>query len=766
MKGLNVVGQRIRNVDALEKVTGAAKFTIDLKFPGMLFGKILRSPYPHARILNIDTSRAGKLRGVKAVITAKDTPRIKFGLVKGLEDKLPLEDEKVRFIGDEIAAVGAIDEEIAQEAIELIKVDYEVLTPVFDPQEAMRKDAPRVHDHLDNNVVRFADMKCGNVEEGFAESDLVIEDEFITQAQSHCCMEVHCCIAQWDPSGRVTVWSSTQIPHSLRSRLATVCNIPASRIRVIKPYVGGGFGSKADMDPMEPISIFLSMKTGKPVKIENSRKEEFFATRTRHPTISRLKFGFKKNGALVAKQASVIIDNGAYCSHGPGVLSYNCALFSALYRVPNINYQGSLVYTNKTYGGACRGYGDPQATFGQEVILDMASESLGLDPIELRLMNANHPNEVTANAVRITSCGLAECLEKSAKTFGWGEGLGRKKREKGRGAGVASMIYTGGGSKGSGSNYSGASVKINVDGSVSLYVGASDIGQGSNTILSQIAAEELGLSIEDIRIISSDTDLTPACFGTFGSRVTFCAGNAVWSASKKAKEELLNLAGEMLEENGKDLELKDKKIFGKRDPDRYVTLAEVARWSYFQKDSPIVTSGYYNGPYLPKHDPITYHGYPSPALVFATHVAEVEVDGETGAVALKNFVAAHDVGRAINPETAEGQIEGGVMMGLGWALTEEATFEKGEFKNSNFRDYKLLTAFDIPEVTSILVESIDPNGPFGAKGLGECAMVPTAPAVVNAIYNAIGVRIKNLPATPEKILAEVKKLKGERTEPR
>jgi len=763
MKVFNVVGQRIQNVDAVEKVTGAAKFTIDLKLPGMLYGKILRSPYPHAKIINIDTSKAEKLRGVKAVITAKDTPKIKFGLVKGLEDKLPLEDEKVRFIGDEIAAVGAIDEEIAKEAMELIKVDYEILTPVFEPQEAMLTHALRIHGHMDSNVVRFADMECGHVEEGFAESDLVIEDKFITQAQSHCCMEVHCCIAQWDPSGKVTVWSSTQVPHSLRSRLATVCKIAASHIRVIKPYVGGGFGSKADMDPMEPISVFLSMKAGKPVKIENSRKEEFFATRTRHPVISRLKFGFKKNGALVAKQAKVIIDNGAYCSHGPGVLSYNCALFSALYRVPNIKYEGSLVYTNKTYGGACRGYGDPQATFGQEVIMDMASERLGLDPIELRLRNANRPNEVTANAVRITSCGLTECIEKSAESFGWGKSLERKNRVKGRGAGVASMIYTGGGSKGSGSNYSGASVKINIDGSVSLFVGASDIGQGSNTILSQITAEVLGLSIEDIRIISSDTDLTPACFGTFGSRVTFCAGNAVLSASKQAREQLLNLAGEILEENSKDLEIRDKKIFVKKDPDRDVTIAEVARWSYFQKDSPIITSGYYNGPYLPKHDPITYYGYPSPALVFATHIAEVEVDSETGAVSLKNFVAAHDLGRAINPETAEGQIEGGVMMGLGWALTEEVIFEKGEFKNPSFRDYKLLTALDIPEITPILVESVDPNGPFGAKGLGECAMVPTAPAVVNAIYNAIGVRIKNLPATPEKILAEIKKLRGDGT---
>lgn len=757
MHTFTVVGQRIQNVDALEKVTGAAKYTIDLKFPGMLYGKILRSPYPHARILNIDTSKAERLTGVKAVITAKDTPKVKFGIVKGLEDKLPLEDEKVRFIGDGVAAVAAIDEDVAAEAAELIKVDYEVLPPIFDPLKAMLRDAPRIHNQIDSNVVRFADMECGNVEKGFAESEFIIEDEFRTQAQSHCCLEVHSCIAQWDPSGRATVWSATQIPHTLRSALATVCNIPASHIRVIKPHVGGGFGSKGEMDSMEPISVFLSMKSGKPVKIENSRKEEFLATRTRHSTISRLKFGFKKDGTIICKQAEVIMDNGAYTGHGAGVLSYNCTLFSALYRVPNIKYQGYLVYTNKLYGSACRGYGDPQATFGQEVILDMASERLGLDPIELRLKNANRPNEVTANAVKITSCGLSESIKESAKTFGWSKKGSRKNGINRQGIGVASMIYTGGGSKGTGSNHSAASVKINVDGSISLYVGASDVGQGSNTILSQIAAEELGLSMEDIRIVSSDTDLTPVCFGTFGSRVTFCAGNAVLSASKKAREQLFNLAAEMLEANERDLEIRDKKIYVKEAPDRYITMAEVARWSYFQKDSPIVTTGYYNGPYLPKHDPITYYGFPSPALVFATHIAEVEVDKETGAVAMKNFVAAHDIGRAINPETAEGQIEGGVIMGIGWALTEEVMFEEGEFKNPNFQSYKLLTAMDIPEITPVLIETIDPNGPYGAKGLGECAMVPTAPAVVNAIYNATGVRIKDLPATPEKILLEIRK---------
>ena len=552
MENYSIVGKRIPHRDSVEKVTGSAVFTSDIKLSGMLYGKILRSTVPHAKIRKIDISKATRLKGVKAIITSQDTPLIKYSISPTWADQMILDDQKIRCIGDEIAAVAAVTEEIAEAALELIQVQLEELPGVYDPLEAMKEGAPLVHDAVAQNISKKMTMECGSVEEGFAEADLILEDTFKTQAQSHCSLETHCCIATCSPTDDVKLWVSAQAPHPLRQRIAGALNIDAAKIHVSTPFVGGGFGSKIDLEPAHAICILLAKKTGKPVKIEHTRKEQFIATRMRHPTLTKLKFGVKRDGTIVAKQAKVVMDNGAYNSHGPAVMAYNNVMFSTLYRVANIKYEGSLVYTNKNWGGACRGYGDPQASFAQEVMLDMIAEKLNMDPIELRLKNANIPNEVTSNAVKITSCGLKECLTEAKKRSDWLEK--RAHNKKYRGLGVAAMIYTGGGSIGSGFNYSGATLQMNADGTLHLLMGALDIGQGSNMILTQMAAEVMAVEPEAIRLTTADTDTTFPCMGTFGSRVTFCGGSAVTQAAKGLKQQLLENAAEMLEANIDDLE--------------------------------------------------------------------------------------------------------------------------------------------------------------------------------------------------------------------
>jgi CO/xanthine dehydrogenase Mo-binding subunit len=598
-------------------------------------------------------------------------------------------------------------------------------------------------------------MECGSVDDGFAEADVILQETFSTQAQSHCSLETHCCIATCSPTDDVHMWVNSQAPHPLRQRLAATLNIDAAKIHISTPHIGGGFGSKIDLEPAQAISVLLAKKTGKPVKIENTRQEQFITTRMRHPTIANLKFGVKRDGTIVAKQAEVVMDNGAYNSHGPAVLAYHNVMFSTLYRVKNIKYDGRLVYTNKNWGGACRGYGDPQASFAQEVMMDMIAEKLKMDPIDLRLKNANIPDEVTANDVKITSCGLKECLISAREASGWD--AKKKAKKKFRGLGIAAMIYTGGGSIGSGFNYSGATMQMNADGTLHLLMGAVDIGQGSDTILSQMAAEIMVVAPETISITTANTDTTLPCMGTFGSRLTFCAGSAVTEAAWDLKQQLLENAADMLEAHIDDLEMKDKQIYVKGSPQKAVSYAQIGAAAYYKKKKPLVAHGYYNGPEVPSDfDPVTYRGYPSPALVFGTHLAEVEVDPATGKVEVLNFVAAHDLGKAINPLLVEGQIEGGAAQGIGWSLMEGLQFDNGKILNPNFHDYKMLTIKDIPKITSLLIETIDPNGPFGAKGIGECAMVPTAPAIVNAIYDAVGVRIKDLPASPEKVFMDLK----------
>jgi 4-hydroxybenzoyl-CoA reductase alpha subunit len=747
----SVIGKRLPRIDAMEKVTGTAKYLGDLTIPGMLYGKILRSPYAHAKILKVDTSKAERLQGVRGVVTGRDTKGIRLCVIPHLANKPPLAEEKVRFIGDEIAAVAADSEEIAEEALDLIEVEYEELPGVFDPFEAMRPGAMKIHD--EGNVAIHISRAYGDVEKGLKESDYIFEDRFETQAQPHCCMEPHGCIVHLDRSGSLTVWVTTQIPHPYRKMLADVLGMPLSKVRVIKVYMGGGFGGRFEMDPMEIIAYFLSKKTGRPVRIINTQDEQFTAGRTRYPMVIDIKTGVKKDGTLLTREVKVVTDNGAYNSHGITITMGVGTKCTYLWGLPNVKYEADVVFTNKVYGGAFRGYGNPQITFAIESQMDMIAEKLGMDVKDLSLKNANYEGQLTCMGHKITSCGLKDCIDQAAEAVGWKE----KRRKPGnRGVGMASLMHTGGGVRllFGDCNLSDVFIKMNNDGTIDLASGMAEIGQGSDTALAQIAAEELGISIKDVNVITGDTWTTPQCLGAWGSREVFVAGNAVKMAAGEIRRKLFEEASRMLEARVDDLVAKERKVYVKGNPEKFVSIAQVATTCY-NRGRILAGRGCYDDPttYIP--DSKTGYGG-VPTYAFGTHAIEVEVDRKTGRVKVLNFVAAHDVGKVINPMMAEGQIEGGGLQGLGYALSEGLVWEEGIVLNPNFQDYRIFYINDVPRMKSVMVESIDPDGPYGAKGLGEPGSVPTAAAIANAIYDAVGVRIKSLPITPEKILRALK----------
>jgi 4-hydroxybenzoyl-CoA reductase alpha subunit len=748
----SAVGKSFPRLEGFEKVTGATRFLTDLELPGMLYGKVLRSSFPHARIISIDTKRAEELSGVKAVITAADTPKIPFCIIPRVANKLPLEDKKVRYIGDEIAAVAAETEEIASEALDLIEVVYEELPAVFEPEDALKPDAPLLYEEKGTNIAEHFHKEYGNVEKGFQEADHILDDRFETSPVTPCCMEPRSCIASFDGSGRLTLIANTQAPFSLRQELSKVIPLPIKKIRIIKLPIGGAFGSRLGMDSIDPICAFLSRKSGRPVKIVNTREEEFVTSRYRYRMAIHLKTGVKKDGTLVAREAKVITDNGAHNYQGYTITAGLCQKLTFVYKIPNIKFDGYVVYTNNVYGGAFRGYGNPQITFAAESHIDMIAEKLGMDVLDLSLQNIVEPGYETISNCQITSCGLRECLIRAADATGWRQ---KRRRPGRRGIGMASMQHAGGGIKiffgNINCNYSSAAMKMNEDGSVNLMTGSSDIGQGSDTVLAQIAAEELGIRFEDIRVTTADTDLTPMCLGTYGDRVTFVGGRAVQSAARDVKKQLLDLASEILEANIDDLESREGRVFVKGSPEKGISIPELAEFSYFKKGRPILGRGIYDDP-ISKPDYGTGYGT-SPAYSFASQVAEVEVDVETGKVKVLRITSAQDLGKALNPMAVRGQIEGAMAQGIGSTLFERLDWVKGRTLNSNFLDYRMLTVLDMPAVEPIFIESIDPNGPFGAKGVGEPALVPTAAAIANAIYDAVGVRIKSLPITPDKILA-------------
>lgn len=754
------IGRRVPKMDAREKVTGKAVYIQDLKVPGMLWGKILYSPHPHARILHIDTSRAERLPGVKAVLTGYNTPMIKFGFYK---DNMPLKSQKVRSCRDEVAAVAAIDPEIAEEAIDLIRVEYELLPSVFDPEEAMKEGAPLIHEeHLGGkekkptNVLNLPwKLIAGDVEEARRQSDFVAEDRFKVTWVNHCCMGTSGCIAQFDLRNNLTVYSNTQIP-SLAQRDFTealsAMGLEGKKVRLIKATIGGAFGSKLDTYAYEYIAILLAHKARRPVKILFSREEEFIATSPRQPAIIDIAQGCKRDGSLTFRDVRMILDNGAYTSWGATTPSVMMMPISSLYKVPNVRYIAKCVYTNNTYAQAFRGYGNPQATFAIESQLDSLAEMAGIDPLDFRLRNANTPGEVTPQHFRINTCGLRECIDAVAQRLDWRQS--RKNREA-RGVGMASMIHVGGGARVYKSDGCGTIIKVDDFGTVNVITGATDMGQGADTVIAQIVAEELGVRMEDVVITHTDTDICPWDVGAHASRTTFVAGNSARIAAQKLKEQLLEVASRLLGENPENLTIRDRMILSRTDPEKKSSIGKVLRASHYTTGGKMLMAEHF---YDPPNENLDreFKGNLSVTYAYGAHGVEVEVDKKTGEVNILKYVAAHDVGRAINPMLLEGQVYGGVAMGIGYALTEQLVLKNGKVVNPDFRDYKIPTAADVPKIEAVTIETDDPFGPFGAKGIGEPGLVPTAPAIANAIYDAIGVRIKELPITPEKILRALK----------
>ena len=759
---LSVVGKGVPKVDGILKATGKAVYGADFSLPGMLYGKVLRSTVPHAKILNIDTSKALKLPGVRAVITGKDFPwGMKYGFTATTRDQTPLAQDKVRYIGDEVAAVAAIDEDIAEEALDLIKVEYEELPAVFDPFEAMKEGAPQIHDYAKNNIGAEQHLDLGNVEKGFQESDHVREDEFSTQAIKHGFLEPHASVGLWDPSGKATLWGNKQSPYIVYRKLAMAFGLPPSKMRVIQTYVGAGFGSaRSDPFALDFCSLMLSKKTAQPVKFVYTMEDVLVMGEMRHPYYMRTKTGMTKEGYLKGIQVHAVADGGAYSTIGPVSIALPAFFVDIPYRIPNVKYDGYRVFTNKGFCGSLRGHCIAQLRWALGQQLDMMCQDLGLDIAEVSIKNALHPGDETPGGYKITSCAFEECVQKAAKASGWKQKKGKLPPFRGIGMGTSSFIT---GARLSGHNSASCVVKMNEDGTASVLTGATDIGQGSSTIIAQIVAEVLGLPIGHVYINPGvDTDFTPIDPGTYGSRVSFYSGNAAKIAAEDAKRQLAEVASKAFEISTEDLEFKDRKVFPKGSPDRAMKLDRLIRYAEHKmgkENKTIIGRGSYDSG-IGFIDFKTGKGNISAAYTFAADVVELEVDPETGKITILNAVGAHDIGKALNPVLCTGQLDGAWVQAMGQIFFEDLQRDKedGHVLNPSFMDYKMPTSMDIPlKNEHVFVESIDPGGPFGAKEVGEGSSVAIFPAIGNAIFDAIGVRIQDLPVTPEKVLKAIKK---------
>ncbi|MBI3913942.1 MAG: xanthine dehydrogenase family protein [Chloroflexi bacterium] len=751
----SIIGQRVPKMDAMDKATGRIEYGHDVRLPGMLVGKILYANVPHARIVSIDTSRAKKIAGVKAVLTAQDTPRIKFGFGK---DNLPLKD-KVLSRRDEVAAVAAVDEDAAYEALALIRVEYEPLLPVFDAFDALEPGAPRVHESRPSNLFDQYDYAHGDGARGLDTADVVVEDEFEIGWATYAALEPTTCMAQWDTQGRLTIWSPTQIPFLLQRDLSEALGISGRDVRVLQPAIGGSFGRGLDVYPIEPICALLAKAAQRPVRIIFSRDEEFLAVATRQPVKARVRSGAKRDGTLWARDFHLTLDAGPYISWGALEPLVMMEAVASLYRVPHARFVADVVYTNNLVSGAVRGYGNPQGTFFVESSMEHLARELGMDSVEFRLKNANRPNEETPQGLKITSCGLRECLMEAAERIGWGNPTSNFQLPTSklrRGIGIAATLNVGGGARIYKSDGCGATVKVDDFGRVTLVTGSTEIGQGSETALAQITAEALGVRVEDVSVVNNDTNIKPWDVGTHASRTTFIAGKAVWIAAKKVQAQILEKAGEMLGAPVESLEMRDRMIRAKNDAAKAIAYDRVVRAMHYREGGVVLSADGWYDPPTQIVNKETWKGNISAAYGFGAQAAEVEVDLETGKVRVLKIVAAHDVGKAINPMAVEGQIEGGVTMGLGFALSEALQVQDGRILNPTLLDYRVPTALDVPKIETVIVETHDPEGPFGAKGVGEQPVNPTAAAIANAVFDAIGVRVTSLPLTGEKILRALK----------
>jgi 4-hydroxybenzoyl-CoA reductase subunit alpha len=753
MSKYSVIGQKVHRVDGTEKVTGAAKYTFDIVLPNMLYGKILRSPYPHAKILKIDTSRAEKLVGVKAVVTGKDTIGKKNGIWRRfpeLCDEEILCREKVRYIGDPVAAVAAIDEDTAEQALDLIDVEYEPLPAVFDPLDAIKEDAPQIHDGVELNINISRHIEWGDVDEAFKKCDVVREDHFRCSSQAHLCMETHCAVASYGYDGKLTVWTSTQASYYIQVLLAGMLGMREGDIRVIKPPTGGGFGAKFELDSPQFCAALLSKKICRPVRIVLTREEEFTATKRRTPMVYYSRLGAKKDGTLLAKEVRVITEGGAYSAMGATAL-YLTGFFSSFpYKYPNYRYDGYRAYTNTEPSSAMRGFGAPQAIYVGETQIDLLAKDLGMDAIEIRRKNGMTPNYEVPGQAFIQSCGFHECLDKIDKHV-----KERGKLPPNHGIGVAAYGFMSGGIFNwfdTPYAFASALIRINIDGKVDLFTGACDIGQGSDTTLSMICAEELGVKLNDIRIHAADTDICPADLGAWGSRETLMNGNAVKMAAADAKRQLIEFAVAKMGVNVVyDLDIKDGWIYLVDRPERRVSYYDTCRDAIRGRDGEVIIG---RGHYTPHRK-----GMISPAYSFGVQAVEVEVDPETGKMKLIDVTTAHESGTVINPVGITGQLEGAIMMAGGYALCEDQPMDQGKILNPSLADYKVIHSMDMPETNIVEIDTYEPEGPFGAKEAGEGLTNPTAGAISNAVHNAVGVTVHTLPITPEKILKAIKEKK-------
>ena len=762
MSASSPIGARVPMLDSIEKVTGKGLYTDDLKQPGMLVGKILHSPHAHARILAIDTSAAERLPGVKAVLTGKETP-VKYGILPVGHDETIFAVEKVRYIGDNVAGVAAENEQIAEEALRLIKVDYQVLPAYFHPEESMRAEADLIHDDKPHNIEKEYHHHFGDVETGFSQADYIRDDRFDCAEVTHAALEPHSTLAKFEPEGRVTVWSSTQVPYYLMKTLAATLQLTEEKVRVIKPLVGGGFGGKSEVIPLELAAAVLARRAGRPVKITYTREEVAYAHRGRPRTIIELKTGVQRDGRLTAVEARIIQDGGAYCSYGVVTILYSGQLLNAMYEIPNVKFDGYRVLTNKPACGAMRGHGTVNARYAFEAQLDMIAAVLGIDPAEIRRRNFLQPPCRTINDLRVLSYGYPECLERVVERSGW-----KAKRGKlpfGKGIGLAGSHYVSGAANAiirAAMPHTTVELTIDRAGVVTLYSGAAEIGQGSDTIQVQIAAAELGLDWRRIKLVAADTARTPVDLGSYSSRVTFMAGNATQAAARKGREKIFEAAAQSLGSTPENLVWEDGRVSRRDNPSQSLTFEEACRLACGAQDI-LKFSGEYTPPSEAQGGKYKGAGVgPSPAYSYSAQVAEVTVDAETGQVSVDRIVVAHDCGKAINPLTVEGQVEGSVWMGLGQAVQEEMLWEDGRLMNPGLLEYRTASTLESPPIEPILVESHDPEGPFGAKEAGEGSLAAAIPAVVNAIYDAVGVWITSLPVTPEKVLKalEEKNLKG------
>ncbi len=748
----SVIGQSLPKIDAWAKVTGETRFADDLVLPRMAYAKLLRSPHAHALIRRIDVTRAKALPGVYAVITGHDLPRVKFGILPVSQDEEALCVDKVRMVGDAVAAVAAVDEETAERAARLIEVEYEPLKPLMSIQESLANPDVRIHEYGDGpNIHKAVALQFGDVEAALSGSHLVREDVFFFEGNTHLPMEQHAAVAHWGPDGKLTLWSSTQTPHYVHRLLGKILDVPQAHIRVVAAPVGGGFGGKLDPFAHEIAACKLSQLTGRPVKIALTREEVFYVHRGRHPVLMWVKTGFTRDGAITGMHFRSWLDGGAYGSYGVASTFYTGALQTVTYKIPVYKFEGARIFTNKPPCGPKRGHGTPQPRFAMECQIDKAAEQLGLDPADMRRRNLAEPFTKTANHLTVSTIGLGECIDRVVEASGWREKHGKLPR--GRGIGIACSSYlTGAGTAiyWNDMPHSGVVVRADRSGLVAVLCGATDIGQGSDSVLAYLVAEVLGIQPMDIRVHPADTDLTPVDLGSYSSRVTLMAGNAAIQATMRLRDRIFEAVARKLEVAADQLAARDRRVFVAGEPEKGMTFAEAVALG--ESMHGVLA---FPGSYAPPKRAGKYKGGgvgPSPCYSYSACVVEVSVDVETGDVKPTDIWIAHDIGRSLNPLLVEGQVEGSIYMGLGEVLMEEQVFRKGVHKAPSMLEYKSPTTLETPEIHTILVETDDPEGPFGAKEAGQGPLLPVIPAVANAVHDAIGVRIDETPITPDKVL--------------